>query len=251
MYHVDGQSQLRRWSYSAPLDGSSGWTEKMIGTGWGGLTILSGGTGVLYTIDSSGYMHWHQDKGYNGSIGPSWNAASGSIIGSGWNAFSTVISGGRGVIYAVDPSGGLHWFRYIGTRGSSEWAAGSGTVIGSGWNGPAKIVAGGSGVIYTVDASGALSWFLHLNPLGGAPTWANNGEGKRIGTGWAGFTQLGSVGGGIIFARDASGELWWYRYADPLGGTDLWAHNGGGVSEGVGWDRNQVVTDIGACVPLG
>jgi hypothetical protein len=88
------------------------------------------------------------------------------VIGTGWGGFSTVASGGQVVIYAVDASGSLHWYRYLGS-GLPVGASNSGTVIGTGWNTASIIVAGGSGVIYTVNSSGDLSWYLHQDPLGG------------------------------------------------------------------------------------
>jgi len=245
LYHVDALAQLRRWSYASPLDGSSAWTQQMIGTGWSGLNIVSGGSGVLYTIDSSGNLRWYKDDDFTGGVA-AWDPASGSVIGTGWGGFSTVVSGGQGVIYAVDTSGNLHWYRYLGS-GSPAWASNSGTVIGTGWNLLPKIVAGGSGVIYTVDSSGALSWYLHQDPQGGTASWGNAGAAKQIGSGWSGFTRIGSAGGGVLFARDSTGRLDWYRDTDPLGGSASWANRGFGVSEGTGWNDNQAVTDITGC----
>jgi hypothetical protein len=245
MYHVDALSQLRRWSYAAPLDGSSAWTQQVIGSGWGGLNVVSGGDGVLYAIDAAGSLRWYKDDNFTGGV-PAWDPASGSLIGSGWAGFSTVVSGGQGVIYAVDASGNLHWYRYLG-GGSSVWAANSGTVIGTGWNRPSKIVAGGSGVIYTVDSSGVMSWYMHQDPLGGTAPWANAGVAKQIGSGWSAFTRIGSAGGGVLFARDTTGRLDWYRHADPLGGSGLWANRGFGVGEGTGWNDSQAVTDVTGC----
>lgn len=246
MYHVDALAQLRRWDYASPLDGSSGWVEQSIGSGWGGVNVVSGGSGVLYTIDSSGKLRWYKDTDFTGGAA-FWDPASGSVIGTGWGGFSTVISGGQGVIYAVDSSGNLHWYRNLGT-GSPTWASNSGTVIGSGWNAPPKIVAGGSGIIYTVDASGAMWWYLDQDPLGGSASWANGGAGKQIGSGWSGFTGIGSVGGGVLFARNTTGRVDWYRDADPLGGSASWANSGTGVSEGTGWNNNQLITDVTGCV---
>lgn len=246
MYHVDALAQLRRWDYASPLDGSSGWAEQSIGSGWGGVNVVSGGSGVLYTIDASGKLRWYKDNDFTG--GPaSWDPASGSVIGTGWGGFGTVVSGGQGVIYAVDSSGNLHWYRYLG-NGSPVWASNSGTVIGSGWNAPSKIVAGGAGIIYTVDSSGGLWWYLDQDPMGGAALWANSGIGKQIGSGWSGFTGIGSMGGGVLFARDTTGRADWYRDTDPLGGSSSWANGGIGVSEGTGWDNNQVITDVTGCV---
>jgi hypothetical protein len=245
MYHIDAMSQMRRWSYTSPLDGSSEWTQQLIGAGWGGLNVVSGGSGVLYAIDSSGNLHWYLDDNYSGGSA-AWDPASGSVIGTGWGGFSTVVSGGQGVIYAIDSAGNLRWYRYLG-NGSPSWASNSGTVIGTGWGGRAKIVAGGSGVIYTVNSAGALLWYLHRDPLGGTASWADGGVAQQIGSGWSGFSRIGSMGGGVIFARDTTGQVDWYRDADPLGGTASWANGGAGIGEGIGWNNNQTITDITGC----
>jgi len=245
MYHLDASSQLWRWSYASPIDGSSDWTQQLIGFGWNGLNVVSGGSGILYAIDSSGNLRWYKDNNDAGGVA-SWDPASGSVIGTGWGGFSTVVSGGQGVIYAVDSSGNLRWYRYLGS-GSRSWAANSGTVIGTGWNSPAKIVAGGSGVIYTVVSSGALLWYQHRDPLGGTASWASSGVAKQIGSGWSAFTRIGSMGGGVIFARDTTGQVTWYRHTDPLGGSSTWANGGVGIAEGTGWDNSQIITDITGC----
>ncbi len=245
MYHVDASSQLRRWSYASPLDGSSNWTQQLIGSGWSGLNVESGGSGVLYAIDASGNLRWYKDNNYTGGAA-SWDPASGSVIGTGWGGFSTVVSGGQGAIYAVDSSGNLHWYRYLGS-GLPSWAANSGTVIGTGWNSPSKIIAGGSGLIYTVTSPGALLWYRHLDPLGGAASWANGGVAKQIGSGWSGFTRIGSTGGGVLFTRDTTGQVNWYRDTDPLGGSSSWANSGFGIAEGTGWNNSQAVTDVTGC----
>jgi Tachylectin len=247
MYHVDGAAQLRRWGFASPLDGTPGWTEQMIGTVWNGLNVVSGGNGMIYTIDQSGNLRWYDDDNYAKGGGPSWDRASGSVIGTGWNAYTTVISGGGGVLYAVDSAGGLHWFRDLAMNGTISWAPGSGSVIGSGFNGPTMLVAGGSGVIFAVDTSGNLKWFRHLDPSGGSATWVNGGIASTIGAGWSGFTQMGSLGGGVLMARDGTGTVWWYRDADPLGGTGTWANGGNGIAEGTGWSDGQLITDVDGC----
>lgn len=246
MYHVDTLSQLRRWSFASPLDGGSQWGQQTIGVGWGALNVVSGGSGVLYAIDASGNLRWYMDHDFAG--GPTaWDPASGSVIGTGWGGFTKVVSGGQGVVYAVDSAGNLRWYRYLGA-GTPSWASNSGTVIGTGWNGQSKIVAGGAGVIYTVNSSGALLWYLHRDPLGGTASWAGGGAAKQIGSGWSDFTGLGSMGGGVLLARDATGQVTWYRDTDPLGGTASWTDGGVGVAEGSGWDNNQIVTDISGCI---
>jgi hypothetical protein len=247
MYHVDALSQLRRWSLSSAADGGAGdWKEHPIGTGWGALTLVAGGSGVLFAIDPEGNLRWYRDAGVAGAGPADWSPGSGSAIGTGWNGFAGVTSGGQGVIYTVDAAGNLRWYRYLGGDGSPSWATGSGTIIGTGWN-ELSIVGGGSGVIYAVDSSGSLSWYRHLDPTGGTASWAADGIGQRIGAGWQGYTAIGSLGGGVLLARDAGGNLLWYRHNDPLGGTATWANGGSGLSEGAGWNAGAVAADVEGC----
>jgi hypothetical protein len=249
VYHVDAANRLRRWSYASPADGGSGWTQAQIGTGWGGLDVISGGDGVIYTVDSSGDLRWYSDENHAGGAGD-WDPNSGAVIGTGWGAFTHVFSGGDGVIYAVDSSGTLYWYRYTGTdggNGADTWAAGSGSAIGTGWGGFTQVFSGGGGIVYAVDSGGGLHWYQYLDPTVGTAGWASNGAGSVVGTGWSRFTQIGSMGAGVIFARDASGGMWWYRHADPLGGSDSWADGGTGIAEGTGWGTGQVVADVEGC----
>jgi len=246
MYHVDGLSQLRRWSNSSPATGGGSWTQQQIGTGWGTLTVFSGGSGTLFAVDSQGNLRWYQDGGFGGTGGAAWGSGTGSIVGTGWGGFTTLTSGGQGVVYGIDGSGNLRWYRYLGTNGSASWASGSGAVIGSGWSG-LKLIASGAGTLYAVNSSGALYWYRHLDPTGGSASWANNGSGQQVGTGWT-FTATGSMGGGVLLGRDSAGGLWWYRHTDPLGGAATWANSGIAISQGVGWAPVAVLADVAGCV---
>ncbi len=219
-----------------------------IGTGWSGLTVFSGGNGVIYTIDSAGQLHWYHDQNHAVGGGANWAAASGAVIGTGWGGFAQVVTNGGGVIYALDRSGNLHWYRYLGSNGSISWASNSGAVIGSGWGGFSRIVAGGDGIIYALDSSGNLRWYMHADPFRGSATWANGGNGTIIGTGWQTFSGLGSIGAGIIYAVDASGNLWWLRHLDPIGGTAAWANGGIPQKVSSGWAAGQIVPDVTDCI---
>jgi hypothetical protein len=68
MYHVDALAQLRRWDYASPLDGGSAWTQQLIGSGWGGLNVVSSGSGVLYAVDGSGNLRWYKDDDFTGGV---------------------------------------------------------------------------------------------------------------------------------------------------------------------------------------
>ncbi len=246
MYHVDAQGQLRRWGLESPLSGTPGWIEERIGGGWSGLNVISGGNGTIYAIDHAGNLRWYDDDHYAGG-GVSWDPASGSVIGTGWNGFTTVISGGDGVLYGVDSSGALHWYRDQAMNGSVSWAPGSGSVIGAGFGAPSLLIAGGQGVIYMVTSSGTLNWYRHLDPTGGAASWARNGVGSVIGSGWTTSARIASMGGGILVVRYQNGGASWYRDTDPLGGSASWANQGTGTAEGTGWNATQLITDISGC----
>jgi hypothetical protein len=246
MYHVDALGQLRRWNYAAPLDGSSGWTQQKIGTGWGGLKTVAGGSGVVYAVDSAGDLRWYRDNGYAGTGGAAWDPASGAVIGKGFGRYGTVVSGGQGVIYTIDSAGNLFWHRYLGSGGAADWDPASGTRIGTGWAG-LTVAAGGNGELFAVDGSGTLRWYRQIDPLLPSGTWAEGGVGSVVGSGWSGFSQLGSMGGGVLFARDRTGGLHWYRDLDPTGGSPSWANQGSGTPEGTGWNDGTVLADVEGC----
>ena len=92
LYHVDSLAQLRRWSYAAPLDGSSGWLEQMIGTGWNGLPkFLSPGDWNgdnlvdLIGITPSGDVRLYTSNGHGG-----WINGRGIVIDTGWAGYNMI-----------------------------------------------------------------------------------------------------------------------------------------------------------------
>lgn len=245
---VNGSGAFVRWNTASPLSATQTWTSQSIGSGWSGLTVFSGGDGVVYTIDSAGKLHWYNEQNHAVGGGANWAAASSAVIGTGWGGFAQVVSNGGGVIYALDRSGNLHWYRYTGSNGSTSWASGSGAVIGSGWGGFSRIVAGGGGIIYALDASGNLRWYMHADPLRGSAVWAAGGSGVLIGTGWQQYSRFGSIGAGIIYAVDASGNLLWFRHLDPLGGTATWVNGGAPQKVSSGWAATQIIPDVTNCI---
>lgn len=92
---------------------------------------MADANGVIYAVDSSGYLRWYRDANQNGTAG--WAANSGNIIGSGWQNMLHAFAAGGGVIYAVEPSGVLRFYRDVYQNGFPGWGAGSGNTIGSGW----------------------------------------------------------------------------------------------------------------------
>ncbi|MEV6303393.1 tachylectin-related carbohydrate-binding protein [Actinoplanes sp. NPDC051861] len=177
------------------------------GAGWanlanlisGGWTWNSSGTpgSLFYTIDGAGLLYWHLYIGVPGE-GGYWAPNSGGWIGSGWNSFRRVTASPNGVLYGIDSSGVIRWYRYNWPTfgGYQDWHPGSSAIVGSGWFGGtygyqtvqstgASSIAGWTGGLYMVDKNGNLRWNRHIGWYDGSPSWAYpTGGGAVIGTGW-------------------------------------------------------------------
>jgi N,N-dimethylformamidase len=211
----------------------------------------------VYAVRADGALMW-QDFGSNPPPPRPFQAVNCSQIGAGWESFTHLVSGGDGVLYAVDGSGNLHWYQDIlqnGTNapdGTTGWAAGSGNQIGSGFERFVHLIGTGNGVLYAIDQSGALYWYQDIfqngaNAPNGTSGWAAN-SGKQIGTGWNQFTHVISGGEGILYAVNPTGELLWYQDvfqngANAPNGTSGWAPNSGSQI-GAGW---QSFIDVFGC----
>jgi Tachylectin len=64
-------------------------------------------------------------------------------------------------------------------------------------------------VLYAVTPDGKLMVYRHLDPLGGEMRWSGP---VQVGTGWNGFAQLFSTGGGVIYGLATDGKLSYYRH---------------------------------------
>ncbi len=158
----------------------------------------------------------------------------GQRVGVGWAQFHHVFAGGDGVIYAVEPNGGLLWYRHLSRTGVAEWAnGGSGQHVGSGWGQFLHVFSGGDGIIYGVKPSGELMWYRHLWQ-DGVGLWAHGGIGQQIGTGWHRFARVFGGSDGIIYAITSAGDLLWYRHLARDGRPD-WRHGGALQQIGSGW----------------
>ena len=195
--------------------------------------------GVIYGIDDGGKLFWYRHNDPTGGAGGFANGGAGKEIGVGWRRYTQVFSGGAGVIYAVDETGKLFWYRHndpvAGAPGFAN--GGAGKEIGTGWARYTKLFSGGNGVIYAVDETGRLFWYRHDDPTNGVAGFANGGAGREIGTGFNRYTHLFSGGGGVIYGIDESGKLFWYRHNDPAGGAGGFANGGAGTEIGISWGR--------------
>lgn len=143
----------------------------------------------------------------------------------------------KGVIYGIDDSNNLVWYRHTGwTDGSFRWATDKGRTVGTGWNTP-YVFPGDNGVIYTINNNGDLSWYRHTGCETGSFLWAA-GSGNTVGRGWH-FKQVFSGGNGVIYAITYAGELLWYRHLGYTDGSFRWA-TPQGSKVGTGWNFEHV-----------
>ena len=172
------------------------------------------------------------------------------------------VSGGYGIIYAIEPlseqlvprdghaepatGGELTWYRHVGwADGSFAWEGPK--TVGKGWGQFAHVFAGEDGVVYAVQDDGDLMWYRHVGQDDGSFSWDGP---KKVGTGWARFSTVFSGGDGIIYAvepmseqlvpRDGhaepatGGELTWYRHVGWADGSFAWE---GPKTVGKGWGQ--------------
>src|SRR5205809_558484 len=122
----------------------------------------------------------------------------------------------------------LYWCRHNDPGGGAPGFANvvAGKQIGVDWNGFPTRRSSGLGVIYAIDPGGKMFWYRHNDPAGGAPGFANGGAGKQTGDGRYGYDKVCSRGGGVIYAIDPGGKMFWYRHNDPAGGAPGFAQGG-------------------------
>ncbi|HEX3233486.1 MAG TPA: tachylectin-related carbohydrate-binding protein [Gemmatimonadales bacterium] len=192
----------------------------------------------LYGIAENGDLFWLFHQGAdNGSA--NWaNQGQRKNVGSAWNEGLRVFKGSPrgedGVIYRVDSRGDLIWFKHVGhATGAPNWIGPK--TVGHGWQDVRIAFAAGDGVIYAINKSGELLWFRHLGYGDGSATWANDGIGAKVGVGWGGVRMAFAGGGGIIYAIDGKGDLYWYRHLGHTDGTFTWANGAVATKVGNGW----------------
>ena len=209
------------------------------------LVLTADDEGIIYAVNASGDLEWYRDKARDGvSSYNSWVNGQGQKIEAGWGEFTHIVSGGNGVIYAVDPGGDLLYFRDRARDGTEDWAYGGvGQQIGTGWDGFQHIVGGGYGILYAVNADGNLLYYR--DRAREAPkTGPTAGPASRSGPAGEGSRASWAAGCGTIYAttpdqlsEDPFGSTdYMYYYRDKAqDGTQNWANSGQGQQIGSGW----------------
>lgn len=173
-----------------------------------------------------------------------------------WGPFATTFSGGRGIVYAIDDRGGLHWIKDAhahevpnghnkGLRpsqpvrpctnpaGVGRFArACSGNVVATGvapvtnkiaegWGGLRAVTSSGRGFIYALGQDGTLRLHHHLlfaNDDRPLAQAARWNEVKTLASGWTGVRSMTSDMNGHLYVLTDSGELRFHKVTGfPLG----------------------------------
>jgi hypothetical protein len=242
-------------SFSAPNEGNA------IATGWNQFThVIDGGGGVLYTVDANGTLFWYKDLARNGTA--DWAPKSGRALGlpsglSSWNIFAQIFSGQDGVLYAVNHSGYIYWFRDLAQNGSTDWDPNSGQNqldTGGRVQGEfdqyidlvANELPSGNRVIYGRNYAGQLV-FWEDQANNGSENWGPT-SGTVIAAGGWGPERFSHIfaggeagGGGILYGMDDAWETTGLRDASLAFYRDhaqngVLAQNSDGTYYYPGWD---------------
>ncbi len=151
--------------------------------------------------------------------------------------FLRVVPGGNGILYGIQADGILYWYRHLGWQnGGVSWAnGGSGRQIGADWHQFTTVLAAADGQFFAFHADGTLFWYRYvLNDSNtGAGSW-HPASGSVIGRGFNRYQRIFGGFDNVLYAEDANGNLFWYRYSAGNGGFG-WANGGNGLQIGSGW----------------
>lgn len=145
LYAIRRDGIIEWYNHVGFRDGTTAWANGgqgiQIGNGWDVFKQVTGGSdGVLYAIRKDGVLEWYNHVGFHDGT-PAWaNGGQGKQIGTGWNVFNAVLGASSGIIYGIQESGLLEWYKHVGWQtGASIWGnAGCVRIVGSGFNGPGK-----------------------------------------------------------------------------------------------------------------
>jgi M6 family metalloprotease-like protein len=154
LFGIDADGNVRWYGYAGQGEhdptGHLGWianSGNQVAQGWQNLRHVHASSNVIFVVDELGLLRWHMYEGRgrhdpDGATG--WRPNSGNPIGHGWDSMAHIFGsftdvGGFGhIIFAVDSTGELRWYRYTGSGESDSigeigWDPRSGNHIGSGW----------------------------------------------------------------------------------------------------------------------
>lgn len=215
--------------------------------GWDAYAKVFSVAGAIYGIDQNGNLMWYKHDGFvtcdDHTVG-NWEGP--NQVGTGWGDFTQVFGmtvnygiGLGGVIYAVDSSGELLWYRHDGyATGDFNWEGPH--VVGYGWGDFTHIFAGSDGVIYAINTAGELLWYKHDGYQTGDFSWEGP---KVVGRGFGDYTQVMAGPHGVIYAVNKAGDLLWLKHDGY--------QTGDGMIDVSPVSKNKIDANSHICIALG
>ncbi|MDR0779861.1 MAG: hypothetical protein LBF16_04075 [Pseudomonadales bacterium] len=227
---------------------------------WSFKQVVPGPVGLIYAVDSNDNLWWYDHLGRaDGS--KLW--AKRQTVGVGWHILTTnprpknmlgifcdtqngsQIDRPNSIIYAVsvrdDRTLGLDWYRHDGVRnGAFTWAYTDPKFIsGIKLAGQQRIFSGSNGIIYLIGDDGQLRWYKHKGYQDGSSACEGPNVISDVSSDWSHFSNVFSIGRGIIYAITRNGDLWWFKHKGYLNGDRGLESSKAPV--GVGWNNVSVV----------
>jgi hypothetical protein len=157
IYAINTSGELLWFKHDGWTDGTRRWANsgapRVVGRGWGGIrSIFAAGDGVIYAIGTYGDLLWYKHEGRTDGTVRWANSGAPRLVGRGWGGTRSVFAASGGVIYAINTSGDLLWYKHEGwTDGTVRWAnAGAARLVGRGWGGIRSAFATSDCVIYGI-----------------------------------------------------------------------------------------------------
>lgn len=227
VFDTRADGSLWYYEHRAPATGDWSWTDgRRIGAGFNGTTIASA-DGNIYYINSTGELRRYR---YDGT---KWTDGAGTLLSTGfrayaggtveasadargrlftmtradggdlfsydfavsttgrhadiaWGEYGMVVAAGDNVVYARNGYGRLFRFRYDPV--SQRWTDHR-REVGAGWDMFDKVFSPGGDVLYGI-AGDTMYWYRFDADTG---TWANGGNGRLVGRGWAGHFAVSAT----------------------------------------------------------
>ncbi len=151
--------------------------------------------------------------------------------------YTRYIGAENGQIYAVGEDGSLTLFRHLPETSAPGWVEEAVSPAGGGWN-LEHVIYNASGVIYGAFINGSLKYYRDTS-AGGIHSWAS-GTGNIVSLTniWAEPQWLLGDTGGLIYAINRAGQLYYFRHG---GAADTTWISAAGTLIGTNWNYKLVV----------
>ncbi|HXJ61423.1 MAG TPA: N,N-dimethylformamidase beta subunit family domain-containing protein [Verrucomicrobiae bacterium] len=199
-------------------------TGSNIGSGWQSFVHLAyGHDGIVYAVGADGALLYYRDLARDGTVRWANDGVGVEIgLGRGWADYRWVLGDANGVLYVIDPSGVMSFYRHASEDATPVWAnAGQARILGGGWQRYQRVIAGRDGVFFGITAEGDL-YYHRDRARDGTVDWETAPEGLYLGKGWDRYSRIFSTGRGTLYAIDCQGAIY-FSQVTVTNGAATWS----------------------------